>query len=65
MAVWSLTTMLTVAFSYKVAVVMRFLVLQVAVWTMTIATVLGGFYAFFLHREVEGDKVIKRQGYNG
>jgi hypothetical protein len=40
MAVWLLTTMLTAAFSYKVAVIMPFPV-----------QVLGGFYAFFLHRE--------------
>lgn len=64
MAVWSLTTMLTATFSYKVAEVMPFPV-QVAVWTMTIATVLASFYVFFLHREAEGDKVIiKRQGYS-
>jgi hypothetical protein len=48
MAVWLLTTMLTAAFSYKVAAIMPFPV-QVLVWTMAGATVLGGFYAFFLH----------------
>jgi hypothetical protein len=47
MAVWLLTTMLTTAFSYKVAAVMPFPV-QVLVWAMAGATVLGGFYAFFL-----------------
>lgn len=50
MAVWLLTTMLTAAFSYKVAAIMPFPV-QVVVWAMAGATVLGGFYAFFLHRE--------------
>ena len=50
MAVWLLTTMLTAAFSYKVAAIMPFPV-QVLVWAMAGATVLGGFYAFFLHRE--------------
>jgi len=50
MAVWLLTTMLTAAFSYKVAAIMPFPV-QVLVWSMAGATVLGGFYAFFLHRE--------------
>ena len=50
MAVWLLTTMLTAAFSYKVAAIMLFPV-QVLVWAMAGATVLGGFYAFFLHRE--------------
>jgi len=50
MAVWLLTTMLTAAFSYKVAAIMPFPV-QVLVWSMAGATVLGGFYAFFMHRE--------------
>jgi len=50
MAVWLLTTMLTAAFSYKVAAIMPFPV-QVLVWAMAGTTVLGGFYAFFLHRE--------------
>jgi hypothetical protein len=54
MAVWLLTTMLTAAFSYKVAAIMPFPV-QVLVWSMAGATVLGGFYAFFLHQE--GTKV--------
>ncbi|XP_062229092.1 uncharacterized protein LOC133926931 isoform X2 [Phragmites australis] len=49
-AVWLLTTLLTVVFSYKVAAIMPFPV-QVLVWAMAAATVLGGFYAFFLHRE--------------
>ncbi|RLN09155.1 hypothetical protein C2845_PM11G00070 [Panicum miliaceum] len=50
MAVWLQTTMLTAAFSYKVAAIMPFPV-QVLVWSMAGTTVLGGFYAFFLHRE--------------
>ncbi|CAL5023155.1 unnamed protein product [Urochloa decumbens] len=50
MAVWLQTTMLTAAFSYKVAAIMPFPV-QVLVWSMASTTVLGGFYAFFLHRE--------------
>jgi len=50
MAVWLLTTMLTAAFSYKVAAIMPFPV-QVLVWIMASVTILGGFYAFFLHRE--------------
>ncbi|TKW37260.1 hypothetical protein SEVIR_1G036192v4 [Setaria viridis] len=50
MAVWLLTTMLTAAFSYKVAAIMPF-PLQVLVWAMAGATILGGFYAFFLHEE--------------
>ncbi|CAN6246674.1 unnamed protein product [Urochloa humidicola] len=50
MVVWLLTTMLTAAFSYKVAEIMP-LPMQVLVWAMASVTVLGGFYAFFLHGE--------------
>ncbi|PAN04729.1 hypothetical protein GQ55_1G085600 [Panicum hallii var. hallii] len=50
MAVWLLTTLLTAAFSYKVAAIMP-LPVQVLVWAMAGATVLGGFYAFFIHQE--------------
>ncbi|KAF8652124.1 hypothetical protein HU200_063074 [Digitaria exilis] len=49
-AVWVLTTLLTIVFSYKVATIMPMAV-QILVWGMAAATVLGGFYAFFLHRE--------------
>ncbi|KAG2657085.1 uncharacterized protein LOC120692068 [Panicum virgatum] len=47
-AVWVLTTLLTLAFSYKVAEVMP-PVVAVLVWAMAAATVVGGFYAFFVH----------------
>ncbi|KAJ1278528.1 hypothetical protein BS78_04G086700 [Paspalum vaginatum] len=50
MAVWLLTTMLTTAFSYKVAEIMPFPV-QLLVWAMAGVSVLGGFYAFFLYQE--------------
>lgn len=50
MAVWVLTTLLTLAFSYKVAAIMPVPV-QILVWGMAGATILGGFYAFFLHTE--------------
>ncbi|KAJ4769814.1 hypothetical protein LUZ62_054071 [Rhynchospora pubera] len=49
--VWSLTTLLTVMFSYKVAALMP-LPVAVVVWAMASATILGGFYAFFLHQEI-------------
>ncbi|KAF0913010.1 hypothetical protein E2562_019803 [Oryza meyeriana var. granulata] len=49
-AVWLLTAMLTAVFSYKVAAIMPFPV-KVLVWAMAGATVLGGFYTFFLHSE--------------
>ncbi|CAN6271937.1 unnamed protein product [Urochloa humidicola] len=50
MVVWLLTTMLTAAFSYKVAEIMP-LPVQVLVWAMAGVTMFGGFYAFFLHGE--------------
>lgn len=50
-AVWVLTTLLTLVFSYKVAVIMPIAV-KVLVWAMACATVLGGFYAF-LHTEAK------------
>ena len=49
-AVWSLTTLLTVMFSYKVAEIMP-LAVKVVVWAMAAATSCGGFYAFFVHEE--------------
>ncbi|CAM0910205.1 unnamed protein product [Alopecurus aequalis] len=51
-AVWSLTTLLTVMFSYKVAEVMP-LAVKVVVWAMAAATTCGGFYAFFIHDDKE------------
>ncbi|XP_062218572.1 uncharacterized protein LOC133918623 [Phragmites australis] len=50
-AVWLLTTALTLLFSYKVAEVMPAAV-AVVVWLMAFGTVAGGFYAFFCN----GDK---------
>ncbi|CAL5023135.1 unnamed protein product [Urochloa decumbens] len=49
-AVWSLTTALTLAFSYKVAAVMP-LPVEVHLWLMAFTTIAGGFYAFFVHEE--------------
>lgn len=48
--VWGLTTLLTVMFSHKVAAIMPPLVALV-VWAMAFATIAGGFYAFFIHRD--------------
>lgn len=48
--VWSLTTLLTVMFSYKVAALMP-LPVAVVVWAMAAATIAGGFYAFFIYQE--------------
>ncbi|CAN6277971.1 unnamed protein product [Urochloa humidicola] len=49
-AVWVLTTLLTFAFSYKVAAVMP-APIAVLVWLMAFATVAGGFFAFFIYNE--------------
>lgn len=53
-AVWTLTTALTVLFSAKVAAVVPAAV-AVLVWVMAFATVAGGFYAFFLYSDKHGD----------
>ncbi|CAO2045067.1 unnamed protein product [Urochloa humidicola] len=45
-AVWLLTSALTLAFSYKVAAVMP-AAAAALVWIMGLATVTGGFFAFF------------------
>lgn len=47
-AVWALTTLLTVMFTYKVAEVMP-LAFKLVVWAMAAATTCGGFYVFFVH----------------
>ncbi|KAG6535841.1 uncharacterized protein LOC122020670 [Zingiber officinale] len=50
MAIWLLASLLTGMFSYKVAAVMPWPVAAI-LWGMNCATTMGGFYAFFLHRE--------------
>jgi len=49
-AVWILTTLLTFAFSSKVAAVMPPTV-ALLVWLVAFATVAGGFIAFFVYKE--------------
>lgn len=49
-AVWLLASLLTGMFSYKVAAVMPWPVAAI-LWGMNCATTIGGFYAFFVHRE--------------
>lgn len=49
-AVWILTTLLTLAFSSKVAAVMPPTV-AILVWLMAFATIAGGFIAFFIYKE--------------
>ncbi|RWW08663.1 hypothetical protein GW17_00027886 [Ensete ventricosum] len=50
-AVWFLTALLTTMFSYKVASVMPRPV-AVIVWCLGSTTIIGGFYAFFVYREL-------------
>ncbi|CAL4952623.1 unnamed protein product [Urochloa decumbens] len=49
LAVWGLSTLLTLMFSFKVAAIMP-LWAQLLVWAMGIFTIVAGFYAFFLAR---------------
>jgi Family of unknown function (DUF6490) len=48
--VWSLCTLLTGMFSYKVAAIMPWPV-DLVVWGLASSVVFGGFYVFFLRRE--------------
>lgn len=51
-AVWSLTTLLTTMFAYRVAATMP-LPVAAAVWAMAGLTVGTGFYVFFIFKEKE------------
>jgi Family of unknown function (DUF6490) len=53
-AVWILTTLVTVTFAYKVSPLMP-LCLKIVVWAMSGSVILAGFYAFFiLDKDVKG-----------
>ncbi|CAL5050969.1 unnamed protein product [Urochloa decumbens] len=47
-AVWPLTTLLTMAFAWKVAAVMPSAVAAAVVWALAVATTAGGFFALFV-----------------
>ncbi|CAN6208744.1 unnamed protein product [Urochloa humidicola] len=47
-AVWSLTTLLTMAFAWKVASVMPSAIAAAVVWGLAVATTAGGFFALFV-----------------
>ena len=47
-AVWPLTTLLTVAFAWKVAAVMPSAIAAAVVWALAVATTAGGFFALFV-----------------
>lgn len=48
--IWVLTALLICVYSYKIAAIMTQTV-RTLVWAIAAITELGGFYAFFLHRE--------------
>jgi len=54
-AVWCLSTFLTVMFSYRVAALMPIAV-AIIVWVMSLSTIGAGFYLFFIYREEEVEK---------
>ncbi|KAJ3695019.1 hypothetical protein LUZ60_000396 [Juncus effusus] len=49
-AVWLLSTVLTLMFSYKVAALMPMAV-AVVVWAMALSTIFAGFYLFFVYHD--------------
>jgi p-aminobenzoyl-glutamate transporter AbgT len=49
-AVWSLSTLVTMMFAYRVAALMPWL-LAIVVWIMAVTVPVGGFYAFFIYCE--------------
>jgi FlaA1/EpsC-like NDP-sugar epimerase len=56
-AVWCLSTFLTVMFSYRVAALMP-LAVAIVVWTMSLSTIGAGFYLFFIYHEDEVEKNV-------
>ncbi|XP_078151855.1 uncharacterized protein LOC144547136 [Carex rostrata] len=56
-AIWFLSTFLTVMFSYRVAALMP-LAVAIVVWVMALSTVGAGFYLFFVYREDDVEKNV-------
>ncbi|BAH92974.1 uncharacterized protein [Oryza sativa Japonica Group] len=52
MAVWALSTALSVAFAWRVAAVMPAPAMRAAVWGMTSTVAVAGFYLLFVYRPV-------------
>ncbi|WVZ82566.1 hypothetical protein U9M48_029820 [Paspalum notatum var. saurae] len=52
-AVWPLTTLLTVAFAWKVAAAMPSAVAAAVVWVLAVATAAGGFFVLFVPRRMD------------
>ncbi|KAJ1687907.1 hypothetical protein LUZ63_019297 [Rhynchospora breviuscula] len=56
-AVWFLTTLLTVMFSYRIGAVVP-PAIAITAWSMAVATILGGYYAFFIYKESDGHQTV-------
>jgi Family of unknown function (DUF6490) len=56
-AVWFLTTLLTIMFSYRIGDLFppRIAILT---WTMAVATILGGYYAFFVYKQSGDHRIV-------
>ncbi|CAL9202078.1 unnamed protein product [Musa hybrid cultivar] len=61
-AVWVLTTALNLAFAWRVAEIMPWL-LSVLVWLMSVSVAIGGFYGLFIHQGAK-DNVADGHGYS-
>lgn len=55
--VWFLTTLLTIMFSYRISAVVP-PAIAITVWIMAVATMLGGYYAFFVYKESDGRQIV-------
>ncbi|URD85079.1 hypothetical protein MUK42_28104 [Musa troglodytarum] len=61
-AVWVLTVALNLAFAWRVAEIMPWL-LSVLVWLMSVSVAIGGFYGLFIHQGSK-DSVADGHGYS-
>lgn len=55
--VWFLTTLLTILFSYRIGALVP-PAIAITVWIMAVATILGGYYAFFIYKESDGRQIV-------
>lgn len=60
-AVWFLTTLLTVMFSYRIGAVVP-QTIAIMAWSMAVATILGGYYAFFVYKQSDNRRVVSTGG---
>jgi dolichol kinase len=55
--VWFLTTLLTIMFSYRISAVVSPRIAIMA-WSMAVATILGGYYAFFVYKQSGERRIV-------